>query len=206
MSYRLTQEDDMTGTTRIPAVEITGFKGALIKRFAKKSLGQVPTSLGVYWNNPAVLMGMAGAGAKAQKWSCCDEQLKSFAHMAVAAQVGCSWCLDFNYFEANNKHLDMDKAREIPRWRESEAFSPLEREVLGYAEAMTTTPPTVTDEMVASLRELLGDASLVELTAIIGFANLTTRPNVALGIESDGFAAACGLRPLSRPSAAGSSA
>ena len=32
----------MTGTTRIPAAEITGFKGMLIKRFAKKTLGQVP--------------------------------------------------------------------------------------------------------------------------------------------------------------------
>ena len=35
----------MTGTTRIPPAEITGFKGVLIKRFAKKSLGQVPSSL-----------------------------------------------------------------------------------------------------------------------------------------------------------------
>ena len=139
----------MTGTTRIPAAEITGFKGALIKRFAKKTLGQVPSSLGVYWHNQKVLMGMAGVGGKVQKWDACDEQLKSFAHMAVAAQVGCSWCLDFNYFEAHNKHLDMDKAREIPRWRESDVFSPLEREVLEYAEAMTVTPPTVTDEMVA---------------------------------------------------------
>ena len=195
----------MTGTTRIPAAEITGFKGALIKRFAKKSLGQVPTSLGVYWHNQKVLMSMAGVGGKVQKWDACDEQLKSFAHMAVAAQVGCSWCLDFNYFEAHNKDLDMDKAREIPRWRESDVFSPLEREVLAYAEAMTVTPPTVTDEMVASLRAQLGDAALVELTAVIAFANFTTRPNVALGIESDGFAAACGLKPLAQPTAVGSS-
>jgi hypothetical protein len=68
--------------------------------------------------------------------------------------------------------------------------------VFAYAEAMSETEPTVTDEMVASLRSQLGDAGLVELTAVIGFANFTTRPNVALGIESDGFAAACGLRPL----------
>ena len=117
----------MTGTTRIPAAEITGFKGALIKRLAKKSLGQVPTSLGVYWHNQQVLMSMAGLGGKVQKWDACDKQLKSFAHMAVAAQVGCSWCLDFNYFEANNLHLDLAKAREIPRWRESDAFTPVER-------------------------------------------------------------------------------
>ncbi len=186
----------MTGTTRIPVAEITGFKGAMIKRFAKKTLGQVPTSIGVYWHNQKVLMSMAGLGSKLQKWDACDEQLKSFAHMAVASQVGCSWCLDFNYFEANNRNLDMVKAREIPRWRESDVFSPLEREVLAYAEAMTVTEPTVTDEMVASLLAQLGEAALVELTAIIAFANFTTRPNVALGIESDGFAAACGLKPL----------
>jgi alkylhydroperoxidase family enzyme len=189
----------MTATTRIPAAEITGFKGALIKRFAKKSLGQVPSSLGVYWHNQKVLMGMAAVGSKVRKWDACDEQLKSFAHMAVAAQVGCSWCLDFNYFEAHNLDLDMDKAREVPRWRESDVFSSLEREVLAYAEAMTMTEPTVTDDMVASLRDQLGDAALVELTAVIAFANFTTRPNVALGIESDGFAAACGLRPLATP-------
>jgi alkylhydroperoxidase family enzyme len=196
MSNPPTQEDDMSGTTRIPPAEITGFKGALIKRFAKKALGQVPSSIGVYWHNQKVLMGMAGFGGKLKKWDACDEQLKSFAHMAVASQVGCTWCLDFNYFEAHNKDLDLVKAREIPRWRDSAAFSSLEREVLGYAEAMTVTEPTVTDEMVASLRAQLGDAALVELTAVIAFANFTTRPNVALGIESDGFAAACGLKPL----------
>ncbi len=71
-------------------------------------------------------------------------------------------------------------------------FSALERDVLAYAEAMTETAPTVTDEMVASLRTQLGDAALIELTAVIAFANFTTRPNVALGIESDGFADAAG--------------
>ena len=188
--------------TRIPAAEITGFKGALIKRFARKMLGQVPTSLGVYWHNQKVLMSMSSVGQKLRKWDACDEQLKSFAHMAVAAQVGCSWCLDFNYFEAHNQGLDMDRAREVPRWRESDVFSPLERDVLEYAEGMTVTPPAVTDAMVARLREQLGDAALVELTAVIAFANFTTRPNVALGIESDGFAAACGLKPLAEPSGA----
>jgi len=181
---------------RIPAAEITGLKGAVVKRFAKKALGQVPSSLGVYWHNPDVMMGMSSLGGKLRKWDACDEQLKSFAHMAVAAQVGCSWCLDYNYFEAHNRDLDMVKAREVPIWRGSDAFSPVERDVLEYAEAMTVTPPAVTDAMVANLRAKLGDPAVVELTAVIAFANFTTRPNVALGIESDGFAAACGLRPL----------
>ena len=193
-------------TTRIAPAEITGFKGALIKRFARKLLGQVPSSLGVYWHNQKVLMAMSGMGSKLRKWDACDESLKTFAHMAVAAQVGCSWCLDFNYFEAHNRDLDMDKAREVPRWRESGAFTPLERDVLAYAEAMTATPPAVTDEMVAHLLEQLGEAALVELTAVVAFANFSTRPNIALGIESDGFAAACGLKPLAQPTRVGSAA
>jgi alkylhydroperoxidase family enzyme len=194
----------MTGATRIPAAEITGVKGSVIKRFARKTLGQVPTSIGVYWHHPKVLMDMAAVGGKVKKWDTCDEQLKSFAHMAVASRVGCTWCLDFNYFEAHNKNLDMTKAREIPRWRDSDTFTPLEREVLAYAEAMTETEPAVTDEMVASLRTRLGDAGVIELTAVVAFANFTTRSNVALGIESDGFAAACGLKPLAPRAAVGS--
>jgi alkylhydroperoxidase family enzyme len=137
-----------------------------------------------------------GFGQKLLKWDACDETLKSFAHMAVASYVGCSWCLDYNYFMAFNKGLDVDRAREIPRWRESSVFTPLERDVFAYAEAMSNTPPTVTDEMVAGLDAQLGPAAVVELTSVIGFANLTTRGNVALGIESEGFAAACDLKPL----------
>jgi hypothetical protein len=38
---------------------------------------------------------------------------------------------------------------------------------------------------------------------VIAVANMSTRGNVALGIESDGFAAACGLKPLAeRPGVA----
>lgn len=155
----------------------------------------------MYWHNPKVLKASFGIGNKVQKWDACDEALKSFAHMAVASLVGCTWCLDFNYFQAHNENLDLEKAREVPRWRESEAFMPLERDVMAYAEAMTQTPPTVTDEMSARLLEQLGAAALVELTAVISFANLTTRGNVALGIESDGFAQACGLKPLAEPTA-----
>jgi len=182
--------------TRIPPAEITGLKGAVLKRMMTTMMGQVPSSVGVYWHNQKVLMGMAGVGGKVKKWDRCDEDLKTFAHMAVASYIGCTWCLDFNYFEARNKDVDMDKAREVPRWRESEVFTPRERAVMEYAEAMSGYPVTVTDEMVEGLRGELGDAAVVELTATIAFANFTTRPNVALGIESDGFAAACGLQPL----------
>ena len=64
--------------------------------------------------------------------------------------------------------------------------------MLEYAEAMSRTPPTVTDEPAARLLAELGPAAVVELTSVIAFANMTTRGNVALGIEVRRFAAACG--------------
>jgi alkylhydroperoxidase family enzyme len=163
--------------------------------------GEVPAPLGVMFQHRPVLEAFMGLGAKAQKWNACDQSLKSFAHMAVASLVGCSFCLDLGYFQARNESLDLDKAREVPRWREVDVFTPLERDVLEYAEAMTHTPPTVTDALSARLLAALGAPGLVELTAFIAMANLMSRSNTALGIESQELAAACGLRPLAQPTA-----
>jgi alkylhydroperoxidase family enzyme len=192
----------MTTMTRVPPTEITGIFGTMAKRFSKKKLGEVPDSLGVMWHNQRVLKTLIGFSNRSDKWDACDTQLKSFAHMAAVAQVGCSFCLDFGYFQARNEKLDMKKAREVPRWRESDVFTPLERDVLEYAEAMTDTQPTVTDELSERLLGQLGAPALVELTAFIAAANMVSRANVALGIESQGFATACGLPPLATPAAA----
>ena len=49
-------------------------------------------------------------------------------------------------------------------------------------------------------------SGLVELTAWVALANQYTRVNTALGIEAQGFAAACGLAPLAQPSGVASRA
>ncbi len=190
----------MTSNTRVPKAEITGVYGAVMKRFSKKMFGQVAEPLEVMWHNKAVLKFYLSLGQKAQKWSTCDENLKSYAHMAVASLVGCTWCLDLGYFQASNEGLDVAKAREVPRWRESDVFTALERDVMEYAEAMSQTRPSVTDELSARLLTQLGAPAMVELTAWVALANLWTRTNTTLGIEAQGFSAACGLAPLAQPS------
>ena len=196
----------MTSNTRVPKAEITGVYGAVMKRFGKKMFGEVPEPLEVMWHNKAVLKFYLGLGQKTHKWSECDENLKSYAHMAVASLVGCTWCLDFGYFQANDEGLDVGKARDVPRWRESDVFTLLEREVMEYAEAMSQTPPTVTDELSARLLKQLGAPAMVELTAWIALANLFARTNSTLGIEAQGLSAACGLVPLGQPSGGASPA
>jgi len=192
----------MASSTRIPKAELTGVYGAMVKRMSRKMLGDVAEPVEVAWHNRKVVNLSFTLARKAQKWDQCDENLKSLAHMAVASMVGCSFCLDLGYFQAHNEGLDLTKAREVPRWRESDVFTRLERDVMEYAEAMTQTPPTVTDELSARLLEPLGPAALVELTAYIALANLATRTNIAFGIESQEFSVACGLKPLAVPSTA----
>ena len=192
----------MASRTRIPKAELTGIQGAIIKWMSRKMIGDVPDPVAVVWHNRKVLKFSLGLSRKIKKWDQCDENLKTFAHMAVASLVGCSFCLDLGYFHAHNEGLDVTKAREVPRWRESHVFTPLERDVMEYAEAMTQTPPTVTDELSARLLKALGPAALVELTMFTAFANVGARCNTALGIESQGFSAACELKPLAMASTA----
>ena len=186
----------MTSSTRVPATEITGLYGSLVKAMSRKMLGQVPESAGVMWHYPSVFKDLMGFGRKVDSWKRLDPNLGTFAAMAAAGVIGCSFCLDLHYFLTHNRGLDEAKAREVPRWRESTAFTPLERHVLEYAEAMSHTPPAVTDELSAALLDELGAPALVELTASIALANLYTRSNVAMGISSQGLSAACDLKPL----------
>ena len=178
---------------RVPKAELP----AELRESLIRQLGTVPEPVEVTYGNPEVAMSSQEFSARVATWDAADASLKTFAHMAVAAQVGCSWCLDVNYFLAQHQNLDLTKASQVPRWRESDVFTPLERDVLEYAEAMTDTPTTVTDELSASLLERLGPAALVELTVFIGFANLATRVNTAHGITSQGYSDACEI-PLAR--------
>ena len=189
----------MPNTPRVPKAEISGLSGWMLKRLSRKQLGEVPEAAGVMWHHRAELFGSMAFGRKVERWDRLDRDLKTYAHMAVASLIGCSWCLDFHYFKAHNEGLDELKASEVPRWRASTVFIPLERDVMEYAEAMSETPPQVTDELSQRLLDALGAPALVELTAVVGFANATTRGNVALGIESQGFAKICSV-PLAPPS------
>jgi alkylhydroperoxidase family enzyme len=189
-------EDTMA--LRVPKAELpTELSESMIKQF-----GVVPEPVEVTWHNPKVAEASLELGGRVSEWHAADKSLKSFAHMAVSAQVGCSFCLDVGYFQAQNQNLDMAKASQVPRWRESEVFTPLERDVLEYAEAMTTTPPTVTDALSARLLDRLGPAAMTELTVFIAFSNFSTRSNTALGVESQGFSSACEIPLAARPEVA----
>ncbi|MCW2797942.1 carboxymuconolactone decarboxylase family protein [Nocardioides sp.] len=191
----------MPSTFRIPKATITGLYGSIMSTYARRTWGQVPDNAYVLWHNRKVLKAIFSFEGKVAKWDQLDENLKSYAQLASAATIGCSWCLDFGYFMAHNDGLDLAKVREVPRWRESDVFTPLERDVLEYAEAMSVTPLTVTDWMVAKLVDQLGEPAVVELTQMVALENMRSRFNSAAGLQSQGYSDVCEL-PLAVPSQA----
>ena len=58
---------------------------------------------------------------------------------------------------------------------------------------MTATPPTVTDELAAALREDLGDKAFVALTMMVAVENERSRFTSALGLKSQGFKDTCDI-------------
>jgi AhpD family alkylhydroperoxidase len=142
-------------------------------------------------HNPRVLRTIARAELSLAKWHTVPTELKELAVLAAAATLNCSWCMDFGYWVSVTHGLDPVKLRDVPRWRESDEFTDLERRVLEYAEAMSATPMVVTDDMVTGLRRDLDDEQLVELTMMIAVENQRSRFNSALGLTSQGFSDRC---------------
>ena len=148
----------MTSTTRVPAAEITGIYGGLLKIARRKMLGGVPAGAGVMWHHRAVFNDSMKFGRRSEKWDKLDHDLTSFATMAAAAEIGCSFCLDLGYFRSHNQGLDETKAREVPRWRESEVFTPVERRVMAYAAGTARTSES-TVEMLAVTTLLMSEGT-----------------------------------------------
>lgn len=189
----------MPSTFRIPKATITGVYGRVMSVYARREWGQVPDNAHVLWHHRPVLRAVFAFEGRVRKWDRLDPDLKSYAQLASAAVIGCSWCLDFGYFLGRNEGLDLAKLREVPRWRESSAFNDVERDVLEYAEAMTVTPPTVTDELTGRLLAALGTPGVVELTQMVALENMRSRFNSAAGLQSQGYSDVCEL-PLAVPS------
>lgn len=190
----------MTGTStfRVPRAELTGPAGKLVTTLSHRMWGEVPDVAYVLFHHRKIMWSVFGFERKVGRWKRLDPHLKSYAVMAAAGAIGCSWCLDFGYYLAHEEGLDLDKIREVPRWRESDAFTPLERDVMEFAEAMTATPPTVTDEMSDHLRSALGTEALVELVTMVAVENQRSRINSAAGLTSQGFSDVCEI-PLAAP-------
>ena len=177
--------------TRISLDPPRSLRYRLVEWYSRRRFGAVADPAAAMGHNMPVLMANAIFETQIDRWHRLDPTLKHLAEMATSVAIGCSWCVDFGYWVAVSKGTDPAKLENVPRWRESDVYTDLERRVLEYAEAATETPPAVTDELVESLRRDLGEAALVELTMMIAVENQRSRFNSALGLTSQGFKDRC---------------
>ncbi|MEV1199454.1 carboxymuconolactone decarboxylase family protein [Microbispora rosea] len=162
-----------------------------IEQHFQRRLGAALEPMRAMAHQQQVLAAIVELEKKVAGWNAVDQELKELAAMAAAFSIGCSWCVDYGYWASVSHGIPVDKVEAVSAWRDSDLFTDLERRVLAYAEAMTETPPAVTDEMVAGLLQDLTEPQVVELTAIVAVENHRARLNAALGLTSQGFKERC---------------
>ncbi|MFC9550394.1 carboxymuconolactone decarboxylase family protein [Rhodococcus sp. NPDC056960] len=175
---------------RIPAVAPAD-ASPLVKvayKFAAHKFDEVPEPFAVLAHHRKLFVASARHELAVQKASTVlPANVREIAVYRVAWTVGCSWCVDFGTMLQRLDGLDVERLRHIADYAEFPAYSDDERAAIAYADAMTTTPTTVTDEQVADLERRFGRAGVVELSYQIGIENMRARMYSALGITEQGF-------------------
>ena len=156
--------------------------------FARRRYGAVPEPVTVSAHHPKLLIA-AGRHELAYEKAArtLPANVRELAVYRAAQQLGCSWCVDFGAMLQRHQGLDIDRLKWIDSYRDSPHYSRQERLAIEYADAMTATPMTVTDEQVATLADEFGNRGVIELTYAIALENLRGRTNSALGITDQGF-------------------
>jgi alkylhydroperoxidase family enzyme len=164
----------------------------LARGYAKRRFGQAVDPAAAASHHSGVLVAMGVLETAVEKgWGKLDPGLRWLATQVVAGRIGCSWCIDFGYYEGMHEGIDPLKVQAVPVWRESPLFDERERSVLEYAEAATMTPAKVSEDCAERLRRHFSDAEIVELAAWVALENFRSRFNAGLGLRSQGFAEKC---------------
>ncbi|WP_040834117.1 carboxymuconolactone decarboxylase family protein [Nocardia brevicatena] len=177
-------------TARIPALapDQAGPLTRLMYRFARRKLGEVPEPIAVSAHHTGLTVANGVHELMVEKVSTrLPANVREIAVYRTAWTIGCSWCVDFGTMLQRLEGLDLERLEHIAEYATSPHYSDDERAAIAYADAMTATPTTVTDEQIADLERRFGRAGLVELTYHIALENSRARYNHALGITAQGF-------------------
>ena len=177
---------------RIPAVrrQDAGPVTRLTYSISKRKTGgeKVPEPVEVFAHHPLLLQSYGVFELGFERARKAPKRLKYLVEVKTAALAGCEWCLDFGSWVARSDGtLTERQLRELPDFRESDAFDADEKLVLEYAEGISRTPVDVPDELFDRLRARFDEAQIVELTFAAGIENLRARVNWALGIGSQDY-------------------
>lgn len=183
--------------TRIAGVSTreAGFGVKLVYYFTRRALSRVAgrapermlEPLELYAHVPGLLRGYGRLEQATAKLNKLDERLKNLAELKAATLTQCEYCIDLGSQITRRSGISDEQLLALPRYRDSELFTDLEKLVMDYAVGMSRTPVDVPDELFAQLRQHFDNAQLVELTHHIALENLRGRFNLAFGVGAAGF-------------------
>jgi alkylhydroperoxidase family enzyme len=193
---------------RIEAPESPGPHTRLVWAIARRQAGgKLPEPVALMAHSPLLMDAYGGLEMAFERSKRAPRRLMMLAELKASALCGCEWCMDFGSWLARSRGgITEEQLRELPRFRESDAFDEDEKLVLEYAEGISRTPVEVPDEVFDRLRERFDQGQIVELTWAAAIENLRARFNWALGIDSQDYSegAFC-VRPEAVPGGNGAS-
>lgn len=186
------EEDGMANVTLVE--QPRGIIARVAFAYSRRRFGRLAEPAMAAASHPGVLVAMGAVEAAAGAgWRRLDPSLRWLALELAAARIGCSWCVDYGYYEGRQQGIDPAKVRDVLDWRQSDVYDDRERAVLEYAEVATATPVEVPAELVSRLHRHLSEAEIVELASWVALENFRSRVNGGLGLKSQGFADECAV-------------
>lgn len=161
-------------------------------RYARRRFGRdvQPVQAACHHSGVLVTAGLMEMAAE-RGWNKLDRHLALLACQAAAGAIGCSWCIDYGYFENLQQGLAPAKVRDVAAWRDSTVYTDKERAVLEYAEVASSTPAAVSADLAERLQRHFNEEEMVELAAWVALENYRSRFNAGLGLHSQGFSDSC---------------
>ena len=159
----------------------------LVYWLVRRRLGRVPLPLAVMAHNRRVLASVGLFEATMAGARAADARLSELAVLKTAMEVGCRFCIDIGAALSRSHGVSDEDLRALVGHETSAHWSAAERRVLDYAVAMSATPMTTPTVLVTVLRDELGLAAFVELTAAIAWESFRARFNHAIGAQEEGY-------------------
>jgi len=121
-----------------------------------------------------------------------EPTLRTLVTVRVSQINWCPFCVDINSATALRRGVSDEKLISIIDYASSDLYSDKEKAVLAYAEAVTYSERQPSDAQIKALRCYFDDDAIIELTGLIGFQNMSSKFNAALGVKPQGF---CSIAP-----------
>ena len=154
----------------------------------RRKYGAVLDSARLWGRAPKLFLGVAFLyGMIDRRDSPLPPVLRSLITVRVSQLNGCRFCVDINSATLLKRGVAVGKVQALDAWQQSDLFSESERVSLEYAEAVTLRSHAIEERLMERLNEHFKDDTIIELTALIAFQNLSSKFNSALGVPPQGF-------------------